>query len=591
MTSPTSRAISRLGIGSYRLALGVPEHERILYRALERQKDPRLNINLIDTSSNYSNGRSEQLIGKVLSNPRHNTLRRDEIVIATKFGYIQNENMRLLSEGVFQRVPPEEIVEYSRECYHSIHPEFMRDQLTRSLERLNTKYVDILFVHNPEYFLMTNVKGTEDNVKKHQTILLNRLAILFEELEREIEKGRIRAYGISSNSFSLKPSHAHFLPYQDLIKMATSAFDRMRVQRDQEHALFLEQQQQQQPSGGVISGGRSGGKVFPPSNSSSFSTTAKTTPLSPSQKPGQGSTSEKRASQPTPPKIVNRTTHGLGYLQMPGNLLETEGLHTTAKWAKAKNLSVFINRPLNAMSPEYGPARLASYPPPLAPTYAEAKDEILGAFVALGKQREYLQSKMGRLKEMVEGLDGSLKTDKLSIIQMEGASVRNQLHQELAKPVPVPSKTKGSGTTLGTASSSLSPVAAAAVDAIRTSPTSTKPHTPPSTSTTPPSSTTHGTHGKVTEHELDHLIKSLDHFIHAFHQQVRFQESTRIRNIMTERGVNLKEVPIEQFAVEYLLEHDQVDAVLVGMKREPYVDFARGVLKSLVTPQPPPSSS
>lgn len=66
MASPTSRAISRLGIGSYRLALGVPEHEKILYKALERQSDPQLNINLIDTSSNYSNGRSEQLIGKVL---------------------------------------------------------------------------------------------------------------------------------------------------------------------------------------------------------------------------------------------------------------------------------------------------------------------------------------------------------------------------------------------------------------------------------------------------------------------------------------------------------------------------------------------
>lgn len=376
--------------------------------------------------------------------------------------------------------------------------------------------------------------------------------------------------------------------------MATSAFDRMRIQREQEHALFLEQQQQQQPSGGVISGGRSGGKVFPPSSSYSFSTTTKTTPLSPSHKPGHGSTSEKHASQPTPPpKLVNRTTHGLGYLQMPGNLLETEGLHTTAKWAKTKNLSVFINRPLNAMSPEYGPARLASYPPPLAPTYAEAKDEILGALVALGKQREYLQPKMGRLKEMIEGLDGSLRTDKLSIIQMEGASVRNQLHQELAKPVPVSSKTKGSGTTSGTASPSLSPAAAAAVEAFKTSPTSTKPPTSSSTSTTPPHSTTHGTHGKVTEHELDHLIKSLDHFVHAFHQQVRFQETTRIRKIMTERGVNLKEEPIEQFAVEYLLEHDQVDAVLVGMKREPYVDFARGVLKSLVAPQLPlpPSSS
>ncbi|KAG0283252.1 hypothetical protein BGZ97_008616, partial [Linnemannia gamsii] len=456
------------------------------------------------------------------------------------------------------------------------------DQLTRSLERLNTKYVDILFVHNPEYFLMTNIKGTEDNVKKHQTILLNRLQILFEELEREIEKGRIRAYGISSNSFSLKPSHAHFLPYQDLVKMAASAFERMRIQRQQEHALFLEQQQEQQPSGGFSSGG---------------STSA--------------SDSQKR---PTAPKLVQRTTHGLGYLQMPGNLLETEGLQTTAKWAKTKNLSVFINRPLNAMSPEYGPARLASYPEPLSPTYAQAKDEILGALAALSRQIEYLGPKMQRLTEMIKGLDESLRTDKLSIIQMEGASVRNTLHQELAKPVPIPHKSKvdgGSSEVAGgrsgasAGSSSLSPDAAAAIDAFKTAPTSTKPtvsthptatrpptSSQPSSSTPPPSTTSsssssHGsTHRKIGEHEIDHLVKSLDHFIHAFHQQVRFQETARIAKIMTERGIDLKGEPIEQFAVEYLLEHDQVDAVLLGMKREPYVDFARGLLKSLAVPPP-----
>ncbi|KAF9910066.1 hypothetical protein EC991_007397 [Linnemannia zychae] len=545
MTSPTSRAISRLGIGSYRLALGVPEHERILYRALERQKDPRHNINLIDTSSNYSNGRSEQLIGKVLSNPRHNTLRRDEIVIATKFGYIQNENMRLLSEGVFQRVPPEEIVEYSRECYHSIHPEFMRDQLTRSLERLHTKYVDILFVHNPEYFLMTNVKGSEDNVK-------------------------------------------------NLVKMAAKAFDRMKIQRQQEHALFQEQQQQQQPAGGVSSSTGSG-KAFPPSNSTTKITP--TTPLSPSHKATTSGDSHKRApTPPTAPKLVDRTSHGLGFLQMPGNLLELEGIQTTAKWAKTQGLSVFVNRPLNAMSPEYGPARLASYPEPRSPSYEESKNEILRALVALGHQREYLQPKMHRLQEMIEGLDASLRTNKLSIIQMEGASVRNQLHQELAKPVPVPinkpkpkhdaSSTTGSGT--------LSSTAAAAVDAFRSSSSSTKSvhaqpadkkrTTPPSTSPAPVSGSTSSSsssHGKISEHEIDHLVKSLDHFIHAFHQQVRFQETTRIAKVMTERGVDLKGEPIEQFAVEYLLEHDQVDAVLLGMKREPYVDFARGLLKSL----------
>lgn len=387
--------------------------------------------------------------------------------------------------------------------------------------------------------------------------------------------------------------------------MATSAFERMRIQRQQEHALFLEQQQQQQPSGGFISGGNRDNKVFPPSNSNSFSTTTKTTPLSPSQKAGSTSTSDFH-KQPTAPKLVQRTTHGLGYLQMPGNLLETEGLQTTAKWAKTKNLSVFINRPLNAMSPEYGPARLASYPEPLSPTYAQAKDEILEALVALGRHREYLGPKMHRLTEMIEGLDGSLRTNKLSIIQMEGASVRNTLHQELAKPVPISPKSKVAHGSSGASAGSppLSPDAAAAVKAFKTAPTSTKPTfaahqtvtkplTSPSTSSsTPPpsaSSSHSGTPGKVSEQEIDHLVKSLDHFIHAFYQQVRFQETTRIANIMTERGINLKGEPIEQFAVEYLLEHDQVDAVLIGMKREPYVDFARGLLKSLAAPSPPPS--
>jgi aryl-alcohol dehydrogenase-like predicted oxidoreductase len=69
LLNPLTRNISRIGLGTYRLALGVPGHERVVYKALERQKDPRENINLIDTSTNYGNGRSEQLIGKV-ANPR-----------------------------------------------------------------------------------------------------------------------------------------------------------------------------------------------------------------------------------------------------------------------------------------------------------------------------------------------------------------------------------------------------------------------------------------------------------------------------------------------------------------------------------------
>ncbi|KAG0208365.1 hypothetical protein BGX28_000659 [Mortierella sp. GBA30] len=573
MTS--ARTISRLGIGSYRLALGVPDHERILYKALERQQDPRLNINLIDTSSNYSNGRSEQLIGKVLAHPRHNTLTRDELVIATKFGYIQNENMRLLSEGVFQRVPPEEIVEYSRECYHSIHPEFMRDQLTRSLERLNTKFVDILFVHNPEYYLMANIKGTEENVKKHQDILLSRLAVLFEELEREVDRGRIRSYGISSNSFSLKPSHAHFLPYQDLVKMATRAFERVRDRKQKELQSFQENLSKRE---------REQTHQFPPDKAPSTS-----------------------HPPPSPPKHPVRTSHGLGFLQMPGNLLEMEGVLTTAKWAKSQGLRVFLNRPLNAMSLELGPMRLASYPAPQSPTYTESKAQILELLSTLGNQRENLRPKMQRLKEMIEDLDTSLRSNTLSIIQMEGASVRNQLHQELAKPV----KIKSLPLHPLHASSKSEPHSQSKNQETHRRDTKTRHeehvsqqntgnqkdhhhHHASSTSLADPllekstaataaaaAAAEHSTSARPSLHEMEELIKGLDRFLIVFNQQVRSQESGRVEAMLAERGIDLEGDSIEQFAVDYLLEHAQVDSVLLGMKREPYVDFARNMLKTL----------
>ncbi|KAF8929184.1 hypothetical protein BGZ52_002517 [Haplosporangium bisporale] len=520
MASPTSRAISRLGIGSYRLALGVPEHEKILYKALERQSNPQLNINLIDTSSNYSNGRSEQLIGK--------------------------------------GVPANEIVKYSRECYHCIHPEFMRDQLTRSLERLNTKFADILFIHNPEYFLMSTVRDVKDievNVKKHQNILLERLATLFEALEREIEKGRIRAYGISSNSFSLKPSNAHFLPYEGLVKMAAAAFEKVRGQKQQEHDRYKENLQLLEKERAVSAATEETNTIKPPSPSSKATSTS--------------TSKSHHMKHPTAPQPTKRTTHGLGFLQMPGNLLEMEGVLRTAKWAKGQGLRVFINRPLNAMSPEYGAVRLASYPEPQSPTYEQAHRHLLDTLSTLSHHRAYLAPNMQRLTEDIEELDSTLKANNLSAIHLEGASIRNQLHQELSKRI----KHKP-----GVSTSATVPQPEGEVSERLSQPIVKETHpSPPSTSTTPSPSSSH----MASDHELEGVIKLMDKYIHAFQQQVRFQETGRVSAMLAERGIDLEGESIEQFAIEYLLEHEQVDAVLLGMKREPYVDFARKTLQRL----------
>ncbi|GBB94825.1 hypothetical protein RclHR1_02420012 [Rhizophagus clarus] len=216
--------LSRVGIGMYRMCLGNKLNENALFKALSRETD----INVIDTSTNYCDGESENLVGKVLTSSNDKLLSRSEIFLATKYGYIQGNNMTLYQNGSFKNIPDEHIVRYSSNCFHCIHPEFMRDQLIRSLHRMQTKYVNILFIHNPEYFLMNKIKSSNDDVKGYQKEMLDRIIQSFEAMEEAIDKGQILSYGISSNSFSLAEDDKHFLPFNDLIDRAKEASKRVR---------------------------------------------------------------------------------------------------------------------------------------------------------------------------------------------------------------------------------------------------------------------------------------------------------------------------------------------------------------------------
>ncbi|PKC16713.1 Aldo/keto reductase [Rhizophagus irregularis] len=220
----TIEKLSRIGIGMYRMCLGNKLNENALFKALRRETD----INVIDTSTNYCDGESESLVGKVLTSSNDKLLSRSEICLATKYGYIQGNNMTLYRNGSFKNIPDEHIVRYSPNCFHCIHPEFMRDQLTRSLHRMQTSYVDILFIHNPEYFLMDKIKSSNENVKGYQNQMLDRISQSFEAMEEAIHKGQILSYGISSNSFSLAEDDKHFLPFYDLIDRAKEASKRVR---------------------------------------------------------------------------------------------------------------------------------------------------------------------------------------------------------------------------------------------------------------------------------------------------------------------------------------------------------------------------
>jgi aryl-alcohol dehydrogenase-like predicted oxidoreductase len=176
--------MSQVGFGSYRISIRSKEHKAALIHALE------LGCPLIDTSSNYTNGESEKLIGTVLK--EHPEF---QPIIVTKAGYIQGNNLEVIAALNEEGKAIEDLVDLGPLLKHSIHPEFLKNQLDQSLERLERDHVDFFLLHNPEYYFKSE-GATQDEYYA-------RIKKAFLYLEEEVASKRIKSYGISSNNFIL----------------------------------------------------------------------------------------------------------------------------------------------------------------------------------------------------------------------------------------------------------------------------------------------------------------------------------------------------------------------------------------------------
>jgi uncharacterized protein len=191
----TGLFVSGIGLGGYRIDDAHPEHRAALELAL------RSGLNLVDTSTNYTDGRSERVIGEVLARLiDQRELARDEVVIVSKIGYVQAKNYELARYRKESSQPFPEMVEYSEGLWHCIHPEWITDQLTHSLDRLGLETLDLLLLHNPEYFLADAAKRGQGPLGSVRDEFYRRLEQAFRYLETEVSKGRIAGYGVSSNT-------------------------------------------------------------------------------------------------------------------------------------------------------------------------------------------------------------------------------------------------------------------------------------------------------------------------------------------------------------------------------------------------------
>ncbi len=200
----TGLMVSAAGFGGYRVDVEVAEHHEALEKALKA------GINLVDTSTNYTDGHSETLVGQVLGKLLgQEVLSRDQVVVVSKAGYLQGRNYELSQERKQRGRPFPELVEFGQGLEHCLHPEFLDDQISKSLERLGLKRLDVLLLHNPEYYLgWASQQGLELGQAREE--YYRRLQQAFAYLESEAQRGRISYYGISSNTFPQASDHPEF---------------------------------------------------------------------------------------------------------------------------------------------------------------------------------------------------------------------------------------------------------------------------------------------------------------------------------------------------------------------------------------------
>lgn len=125
------------------------ESIRAIHRALD------LGITFFDTANVYGAGHSERVLGRALAG------KREQVVIATKFGNLFDEDSRQITDS-------------------NASPESIREQCEASLRRLNTDHIDLYQFHLNDY-------PAAD------------AGIVRDTLEKLVSAGKIRAYGWSTD--------------------------------------------------------------------------------------------------------------------------------------------------------------------------------------------------------------------------------------------------------------------------------------------------------------------------------------------------------------------------------------------------------
>jgi aryl-alcohol dehydrogenase-like predicted oxidoreductase len=208
-------AVSSIGIGTY-LGNHDADTDQQYHDAVVAAVESGCNV--IDTAINYRYQRSERSIGTALKELAARGFAREEIVVATKGGFIP-----------FDGAPPKDIRSYFNDTFvkpgiaqfsdviagcHCMTPRYLLNQLDCSLRNLDLDCVEIYYLHNPETQL-GKIPREEFN---------ERVLRAFEALESAVSSGKIRMYGTATwDGYRKDPAAQDYLSLSQIVELAIKA--------------------------------------------------------------------------------------------------------------------------------------------------------------------------------------------------------------------------------------------------------------------------------------------------------------------------------------------------------------------------------
>ncbi|WP_299199131.1 aldo/keto reductase [Thermocrinis sp.] len=214
-------SISELGVGTYLGDLDQATSEG--YKQVIRTAYKR-GVNVVDTAIVYRYMKSERDVGAVAKE-----LGRENLIISTKGGYVPYDiDLRadpkdyfyenFINTGIInlQEMTPQG---------HYLGAKFIEWCFNKSLENLQTHYIDVYFLHNPEEQL--NFFPRENFLRK--------LEECFYFLEEMVKVGKLKFYGLATwSGFRVSPASRQYLNLREILDIA------QRVGGKDHHMRFIQ---------------------------------------------------------------------------------------------------------------------------------------------------------------------------------------------------------------------------------------------------------------------------------------------------------------------------------------------------------------